>query len=436
MPAILWIILVLLAIYLIVILISFAFKVLIASLVAIIAGIAAGYTVLLVADWVQVRKLRNPATLASVASLELTPAGLSFQLADEKVQRWTSSNSWNWEAALFSCGMAAWALYLSLNGTSSVFGNSAPVGRFFAWLTPLVLMVMFAKGAGMNRSRTSRMKARADSIAAGLRACLKSVHELDGNEGSIRAIASSLGIDWPEEYRRALERYVENNGTALVLDPSSADDFLKSLIVLARMDLDRLTNASRQWDAVWTRYEKLADVLCYVDRPTIAFKLDELGRGLPALKVLLARREWDTFSTQLRIAESVMAILEKNAEDREFDPAQAPPPPSASMTLDEAYEILGVDAKTPDDEVKKAWKRLSKRDHEGLQSPYDTVKKASEAHLKKVNQASPKILCSRGSHEWIGYEQDEQATCKYCEQWITHKGHIHEICQHCPAVNQ
>jgi hypothetical protein len=418
MEAIVWIIVVVIVLLLIVGLISVVIKVLVVSIAAILAGTASGYLVLIVADWMQVRKLSNPAMLASVASLRLTSTGLHFELADAKVQKWVSSNNLNWLASLASGTVAAFALFLGVTETpeiNSAMGNLGPVVRFLSWLTPVVLMVVFAKGAGMNRSRKDRIRSRVDSLAAQLRSCLMSVGKLDEIEANVKAMTQNLKIDWPDEYRRALERYIDVNGATLVLNPAPADDLLKALIALSSIDRDRLQRATREWDAVWKRYIEVAEVLCYVDRPAIALALDDLARGLPALKVLLFRREWDEFSAQLQDAEDALGMLERNASERETDPAEP-----ATTTGTDPYLALNVDRNSSYEQIHRAWLKLHVRLKDDLRDAKTSDDKQEiERCFTEINvawnQIQFEIKCAKGEHLWVDNTIHGGPTiCKIC----------------------
>src|ERR1017187_6414119 len=115
-----WIILVVIIIALVIGLITLVFKILIAAVAAIVAGIAAGYLVLGVANWAHFRKIDDPANLASIGRLRLTPTGLRFEFEDARVREWARSSNLNWLAALSSGGIAAWALYPGTTATPSI----------------------------------------------------------------------------------------------------------------------------------------------------------------------------------------------------------------------------------------------------------------------------------------------------------------------------
>ena len=64
---------------------------------------------------------------------------------------------------------------------------------------------------------------------------------------------------------------------------------------------------------------------------------------------------------------------------------------------DNAYKILGIDPKASDEEVKKAYREMAKKNHPDLVSNLgEDVRQAAEKKFQEINQAYETIKKQRG----------------------------------------
>ena len=65
--------------------------------------------------------------------------------------------------------------------------------------------------------------------------------------------------------------------------------------------------------------------------------------------------------------------------------------------VDDAYTILGIDSSATDDEVKKAYREMAKKNHPDKVSYLgEDVRKAAEQKFQEINNAYDKIKKQRG----------------------------------------
>ena len=385
--AVAWTILVVIIIALVVGLVDLVFEVIIAALAAIFAGMAAGYLVLGAANWAHSKKIQDPANLASIGELRLTPKGLSFEFVDARVKDLALSGNMNWLAALSSAGIAVWAIYLGATANPSIYASLSPnwlsVIRIIVWVVPFALLVIFAKGAGLRNSRESHVRSRVETLAERLRLCLASASTLDSLEGQIASLAKSFNITWPNQYRRALETYIKSNAPQLLCDAQPAEELLNSLAALARIDYERLEDAQKRWNRVWSRYDKLASTLRYASRPALARELDGFAEGLPHLAALLPRRQWEQFAADVTDAENELESLEGNAK--------APPVVDQNTPSQNCYQVLRVSPDMTFSEIKLVYLRLVKTYSPDGKQMSERAKKILERQFQEINDAWAEI---------------------------------------------
>lgn len=371
------------------------------SLTAILAGATNGFFVLTIADWISSRKFRNPASLASIASHEITPEGIRFRLLERKLYDSSDFHLMNVIAALTSAFVAAWALYLKEIRTAGTgialtvsSGIALSVAHYVAWLVPVAFIVLFLKGGGMKGVRTGRIRARIEACGTMAKASVASAAALDSIENEIATLASNLSIKWPDQYRRALERYVDCNGSVLFVDARPANHLLTLLTSLAKMDRDCLSIAKGQWDRFWSRYNALAKHLRIAPRPSLARELDVFAANIPKLTSLLPVRRWDLFGAALSNAESELHALESNLNDANQSGSNEETysgQRAASMTEDSEgpYKVLGVSREMPFDEIKSVYRNLAKVYHDRASSGKSV--KVLERRMQEINDAFAEI---------------------------------------------
>lgn len=281
----------------------------------------------------------------------------------------------------------------------------------------------------MQRARNERLRAQINAYGSRAKASVASPAKLDSLEREIAGVASGLSLRWPDEYRLALQRYVDENASALFVDARPADDLSNLLTSLASSDLEKLRNAKRQWEEFWAQYNALSKQLRISPRPSLARELDIFAGNIPKLTSLLPARRWDLFATALRSAAAELHILEANAEDvgaDAFDEEanEMGSPPTDASTVVDPYQFLNVSPSTPIEEIHKVWRRESA----GLKREYDDThdqneKKKIEAAMKEINIAwreiQKEVKCSRGDHHWQLQDKDPKSgavnrTCRIC----------------------
>jgi len=66
-------------------------------------------------------------------------------------------------------------------------------------------------------------------------------------------------------------------------------------------------------------------------------------------------------------------------------------------TLEEAYKVLGVNAQSTDDEVRKAYRKLAMEHHpDKVETLGEDIKKAAEQKFKEINEAKEIVFKARG----------------------------------------
>jgi hypothetical protein len=220
-------------------------------------------------------------------------------------------------------------------------------------------------------------------------------------EGKIATTSKRMGFDFPSEFSKALQSFVEGNAVALMSNLTPLDNEIAKLEADANGVLASLEDAERDLAKAIRAYDDAVRVVTQSRLIPLIQGLEQAHVCLNAknLTDLLTGRNWEKFKKM--VAETMVEIenlceVARNYKDTpNGDGTQdASGTPEKGMSRAEALEVLGLKEGCQSEEINKAWrKESSKWNTDQRQAKYEPhILKIVEEQHKNVNAAKDVLL--------------------------------------------
>lgn len=211
-----------------------------------------------------------------------------------------------------------------------------------------------------------------------------SLDELDRVSEEISRLATEkLRIQFPTNYAPSIQRVVEADKAQLLIDTSKFRSLISKQVRQAKEDQNQLKKAISEYENAIQVYKRVALAVNRSGSVALIILLDDLYKGLNALRDYLTVPNWSAFTEGITFAIEELEMLSKNAgEFAAFSEEDEPPEY-------DPYDILGVSAEMSDEQIGKVYKKLSSIYHPDVGITKD------DKRMKEINSAYQQIMRER-----------------------------------------
>jgi len=217
-------------------------------------------------------------------------------------------------------------------------------------------------------------------------------------EGKIAATAKRMGFDFPIEFSKTLQSFVEGNAVALMSDLTPLESEIAKLETDASGVLASLEDAERDLAKANKAYDDAVPVVIQSRSNTLIQALEQMHKILntTALSDFLATRQWHMFKNNIAEAIETIESLCKAAKstDPATEVAEDDSGASRVMTRETALKILGLEDGCDRQAVEKAYVHLSqlKVHPNGREGAETSLLPEIDEIAKKLGEAKQTLL--------------------------------------------
>ena len=330
------------------------------SLVAVVIAFIAGAATRWLGQQWNVKRLSRSGKVAKMATFRFDGHAVFCTLDEALTLQYLHAWKWRIAASVVAGGvclttqhMPALAIHLLpawiftehwIKWAIESFSKALP-----AFVIAFFLLTRWPRRRWIDQARRA-VQARADRALASMMAN----RELDGLSAGVDCFWQELKVDRRDEYRAAVNRRLRSHTAEAILQPLATAALLESLTELARQDLRRLytaVNSYRQIESQMNLIQTLATI--FLD-PENELNVAELRSEFCLIHTYAENRQWDDLEQYMG---SFQSRLEASQERICRNTSRIPP--TALVTGNNPYCLLGVAPTTPTPTIHKLWLRLA-----------------------------------------------------------------------------
>ena len=245
--------------------------------------------------------------------------------------------------------------------------------------------------ANPNAALERDMRKDLDGTATRLRGTNIQMKELEARQTAIlqlaRRLAISLEVPYADSLRRRVQDELDGGRPDVETLTRLGDDTLRE----AEKDFHRLEHAAQSATQLQDVITSATPSVLQTGSEAFVSRLDLLlDQVKAAQQQLLSSRKWEAFDEVIKLAVKEVKELGTQAERYVSQGSEGPAQARARLTLEEAFDILGVGPNTANDEIKAAYRRLAMQCHPD--------QKGSDGLFKLLTAAMDLVCEARGIH--------------------------------------
>lgn len=321
----------------------------------------------------RVRDLRSQKRLSLLICPLLENDRLSWSVNERELQRYAKSATTEALALMSTIGLGFALLRLSSLHRNGAFSNvtfallgetvrpsptmTAILGLIFSGAVLLCLVSMVGSQEILQKIIGEHLNKLVSRLSMALRAEM-----LSRLETSIRSLARELEIDFPANFRPAVQRYATAHTTELLRDVSSLEELVASNMRQAEEDMGHLQTVRDLYLATKNFYTEVSREVNKTGLMPLIKELDYDYRGLTSqnLMFLITERNWSDFQDIVRsIIEDLRRLRDLAAKCQE-EGCESEIDAYANETEEErAYRVLGIPPTATNDQIKRSYRTLA-----------------------------------------------------------------------------
>jgi len=208
--------------------------------------------------------------------------------------------------------------------------------------------------------RAVRRKIR--KIMQGLDAKLSGLSELAALEQGIISVSRSWGISFLVNYSKETREYIEENKADLLKNLEGLNLLLAQKIAAVKVDHQNLEKAFRHFTEILSVHERTSNEVVLSGSILLIKQMEKLYEGIQSsnIKILIERKQWADFHRILDMIQSDIDKLGDRAKRYSAGGQQTPyENTDLEMSEEQAYKVLGLSPSATNEQIKKVYWQLS-----------------------------------------------------------------------------